>query len=197
MISTVDEHAVKELVDLVLEGSTEAGTFLVSLCGARLAKYVNLIAPDLSERQRENICEVAVERAVRGIDKYRPVQGSFDSWLRGYARYVVREERRRAWQEVSTDPAELPEVSPPPEETKTQTNPLADLLHSALLTLSETDQMIIRLRDYEDLPYSEIAELLNVQEPATRQRHARALKRLREVLVHQPEFQDILGESKQ
>src|SRR4051812_20744325 len=83
---------VEELVMLAKAGAPQAGPYLVSLCGARLARYVGLIASDLSEADRDEVCERAVERAVLRINAYDPALGSFDGWLRGFARVVAHEQ---------------------------------------------------------------------------------------------------------
>ena len=196
MITSVDNETVAELVRLIREGCEDAGPFLVSVCGARLSKYVNLLASDMSETDREAICEAAVERAVRQIDKFDPLLGTFDAWLRGYVRYVVME-RRQASREILTDPIDLPEPYSLSDSASGSMSRLAQPLTETLVSLPEADQMIIRLRDFEDLPYSEIAALLNVREAATRQRHLRALKRLRKALEARPEFNSLLNEERE
>jgi RNA polymerase sigma factor (sigma-70 family) len=182
--TAVDPENIAELVALAKEGSSEAGPYLVSLCGARLARYVSLINRSISPADLEAVCEQAIERAVQHIEDFDPNRASFDAWVRGFVRFVLLE-HHRAGQSVPTDPAELPAI--PPSESSSATSPLISPLKNALGNLAETDQMIIQLRTFEQLPYESIAELLNVQPAACRQRHARALGRLRREILANPE----------
>src|SRR5664280_1325442 len=91
-VSTAD---VDELVLLAQAGAEEAGPYLVSLCGARLAGYARHLAPELSEAERDEVCERAVELAVRRIDRFDRNRGSFESWVRGFVRFVAQERRHR------------------------------------------------------------------------------------------------------
>jgi DNA-directed RNA polymerase specialized sigma24 family protein len=61
-----------------------------------------------------------------------------------------------------------------------------------LALLSKTDQLMIRLRDYEDLSYDAIATLLEVEAAACRQRHSRALRRLRDLIEADKELAVLL-----
>ncbi len=51
----------------------------------------------------------------------------------------------------------------------------------ALHSLREADREIILLRDYEELPTSDIAAMLELTPDAIRQRHSRAVAKLGEV----------------
>lgn len=55
-------------------------------------------------------------------------------------------------------------------------------VRQALALLSEDDRELLLMRNYEDLPYAEIAALLDVTPAAARQRHGRALLRLSQLL---------------
>ena len=61
-------------------------------------------------------------------------------------------------------------------------NEAADMVSRALLQLSENDREILRLRFFEDLRTSEIAEILDVQPPSVSARLGRALEHLESAL---------------
>ena len=59
---------------------------------------------------------------------------------------------------------------------------LAARVRRALARLPETDREILLMRDFEDLPYDEIAYVLRIESAAARMRHGRALIRLGQIL---------------
>jgi RNA polymerase sigma factor (sigma-70 family) len=189
---TVD---IAELVERTKAGEVDAGPSLVSLCGARLAQYARLIAPHLSDADRDEVCERAVERAVEHIDLYNVGRGSFETWLRGFVRREVYELSRRTTSiAVATDQLErlaAPNAAGRPHEPGDRSELLRELaqkVHELMVSLSETDQLLIALRNYERLPYASIAQRLGTTESACRQRHLRAIARLRNIARDHPEF---------
>ncbi|MEV6623851.1 sigma-70 family RNA polymerase sigma factor [Amycolatopsis sp. NPDC051106] len=190
MINVVSAGDVQTLVDLAKAGVPEAGPYLVSLCGARLTHYASLIAPDLSAADREKVCEKAVELAVERITKFDGSRASFESWLRGFVRNVLRTQYR-AGREIPTDPLEMPEPRSEAGRPATQDS-LNRRINDLVTNLSQTDQLIIQLRHYEALTYDVIAELLEVNPTACRQRHARAIGRLRHLIQSDSELAILL-----
>jgi RNA polymerase sigma-70 factor (ECF subfamily) len=55
-------------------------------------------------------------------------------------------------------------------------------VHAALSDLAEADREILILRHLEELSYAECAAILHVTEAAAKQRHVRALRRIRRLL---------------
>ena len=58
----------------------------------------------------------------------------------------------------------------------------ARILARALDGLSEKLRAVVLLRDYDDLSYAEISEVLGIAEAAARKRHSRALNELRDAM---------------
>lgn len=194
---------IAELIERVKAGAPDAGPSLVSLCGARLAEYARLVAPQLSDADKDEICEYAVEHAVERIELYDVTRASFETWLRGFVRREIYELSRRTSSVVmATD--ELERLTSPiaanyPREPGATASGIGQervrKLHVLIVSLSETDQLLLALRDYELLPYASIAERLGASESACRQRHLRALSRLRKIARHHPEFADLWEET--
>src|SRR5690348_9340574 len=78
-----------EMLRAAREGNESVAAFIVSMYAPRLLGYAHTIAPEISDVDREMVCEQAVELACRKIDEYDPARGSFDGWLRGFVRYGV------------------------------------------------------------------------------------------------------------
>ncbi|MFO0921386.1 MAG: sigma-70 family RNA polymerase sigma factor [Pirellulales bacterium] len=98
----------------------------------------------------------------------------------GAAKRTVNREHH--WSDCSSDAiarAIVGQGSTPSQHLRTEE--LKTKLHQALGELSETDQEILLMRHFEGRAYSEIAELLELEEATLRQRFGRALLRLRDI----------------
>ncbi len=160
-------------------GKPHAAPFLISLYGPALAGYLRAIASDLSDTDRELIAERAIEAAVRKIDHYDPTQAPFAAWLRGFVRHEVLNWRRSTSRLDSLERVDMPSPDPPG-----QTDPPSEVMAAvtdAFRTLRSADQVIIALRDIEQLPSKEAAARLGITDAACRQRYARARQRLEAV----------------
>jgi RNA polymerase sigma factor (sigma-70 family) len=183
----------EELIQALISGDESAGVFLVSRFAPRILGYCSLIARDLAETDRELLCERAVEKAVDKIDRFDSSRGSFPAWLRGILRNELREWRRERpfVAEIQEGAVAAPSSEPAPDQ---EDLPVEEIVSDLVAKLAVTDQLIIRLRDLEGLPYGSIADALGVQEAACRQRHKRALSRLRD-LANSPQTKQPKGGS--
>ena len=83
-----------ELVRQLREGDEKAAAFLVSLLGSKLVGYARDIAGDLSDTDRLLICDIAVETAIRRIDRYDAERASLERWMRAFVRHAAMDWRR-------------------------------------------------------------------------------------------------------
>jgi RNA polymerase sigma-70 factor, ECF subfamily len=171
----------EELIQAAKAGQPHAGAFLVSLYGPRLLGYCRTIAPDLSDVDRELICEQAIEKACRKLDEYDEAKGSLAAWLRAFVRFGVLS-WRRSWGLRDSDHSfelgpharesdPLPELGP--------SDPRLVRLAVAVRALPKEHQLLIALRFWESLPTSEIAARLHISDAAVRQRLSRIVRQLR------------------
>ena len=169
------------------DGDENAGAFLVSLVAPSLHGYARGIASDLSDTDRERICEIALERAVRKIHRFDPGKGSLLRWLRTFVRHEAANWRRshHALDQLDENRASPEPGTQLPEERRRALIALSRAVES----LSPTDQLIIDLRDRQQLAYAEIASRVGATEEACRQRHLRALGRLKRKAEADPELQ--------
>lgn len=177
----MDGELEAELVAKARRGDASAAPFLVSCFGERLLGYARAHAPDLSDADREQIVELAVEAGIRAIDKYDPSKGSLEGWFRGQVRY-----RTLGWRRNHPLLTEIPDnqavASPEPAGNETAIK----ALRAALSRLSHDDQLILALRNTEQIAFAEIAQRLGLTEQAARQRHHRAVLRLRAAAATEP-----------
>jgi RNA polymerase sigma factor (sigma-70 family) len=186
------------LIQAARENAPYAGAFLVSLYGPKLAGYCRSIASDLSDTDREHAIALGIEHAVRRIETYEPARGSLLAWLRPFVRHAAQDWRRSNVQLSTYDQDDLAEIADPPAgeaETSARLTGAIAALTAALPRLSTADQVIIALRDYEMYSVQDIADILKISSEACRQRHHRALKRLRRALDDDTRTHHLTGET--
>lgn len=172
----------RELLDALRDGDGSMAPLAVSLYGRPLVKYLTVVYPWISEVDREMLCERAIEKAVVKIGGFNSDQGTWLSWMRAFVRHEVLDAVRRG---------ELSSVEFPPEYAAAGTLPaledssqgeLIEEIRRCMRSLSDADNVILSLRTIEGLDYATIARELEVDEAACRQRHRRALVRLKREL---------------
>lgn len=186
----MDDALDADLVAKARRGEPSAAPFLVSCYGERLLGYARAHAPDLSDADRERIVELAIEAGVRAMAQFDPAKGNLFSWFRTQVRYKTLQWRRSTPSTKSIDD----HVVQPMTETPLD-SPTASALRRAIDRLSRDDQIILALRSSERLDHGEIAQRLGISEPAARQRHSRALKRLRSEALTEPELSHMRTET--
>jgi RNA polymerase sigma factor (sigma-70 family) len=188
-----------QLINSLRDGDGSAAAFLVSRHTPRLLGYAAAVANDISETDRELICEHVVETAAAKIDDFDPTKGSFPGWLRGILRNEIKSWRRRYPATVELDEQAIAAPSDDDQPPSADEPDPSAVLSPLLEQLAASDLLMIRLRDLEELPYSVIAESLGAREDACRQRHRRALQRLallaaKESNPHTPDTEELRSE---
>jgi RNA polymerase sigma-70 factor (ECF subfamily) len=172
-----------DLVRRAKSGDDLAAPMLISVLGDRLLGFARSLGPGLSDPDREQIVELAVEAGVRAIEKFDPKRGTLYSWFRQQVRYQTLQWFRT---HPPTGPqiADIAEVSEPASSSWMDEPEVRDGLHAAIAQLSRDDRIILALRNVEGMAYSEIAQRLELNVDTTRQRHKRALQRLRNIAMN-------------
>lgn len=181
---------LEHLIDGIREGDESSGAFLVSLYGQRLLGYAHDIGSDLSEGDREIICERAVERAVRKIDLFDEKKGTFFAWLRTILRREVSNWRRSSarfeeWDDQKTSDGDKESAD---EDGDGEGLGKRIALGELLSLLPPEDQLILWARYGEQLPYAQLALRLNISEQACRQRCLRARSKARKLASSDPKW---------
>lgn len=138
----------------------------------------------------EDIAQQVFLRIWRNARRYQP-DAKFTTWLYTITRNLVFNETRRRGRkkEVSADEREesshhaiedRPEYRPDHELLQCE---LREAVDQAIAALPETQRMAVVLRRYEQLPYEDIATVLNLSVPAVKSLLFRARTTLRESLA--------------
>lgn len=186
-----------KLMSAVRDGEAWAGPALVTVLGPTLMAHAARVGNDLSSADQELAVENAIERGINKIDRYDPTKAGPGAWLRPFVTHAIADLRRD--RPTTTSAVDLDTVEEPPDPTdEPASHPEAQRLAWLIRELRETDQLILRLRDYERLSYAQIAERIgNVTPEACRVRHHRAVKRLAELARISGDFDALLTEEAQ
>lgn len=130
----------------------------------------------------EDVVQAAFVKAFTRLDQLED-QAKTRPWLLQIAyREAITIVRRR--RDVPTDPTEMPETTSddhgPDEQAIART--VADQISQALAQLPEDERMAVVLRDVEELPMREVAEVLEIGLSAAKMRVHRGRAELRRLL---------------
>ena len=178
-----DYELEEDLIRRAQAGELSVAPLLVSVFGDRLLGYARSHAPDLTDSDREQIVELAVEAGVRAMGNFDPAKGTPFSWFRQQIRY-----RTLDWRRTKPQMVEAPQDIGIPEGPSPEDESLRSSVQTALGKLSKNDRQILALRSAEQLAYEDIGHRLGIKPDTARQRHKRALAHLRAELVLVPEI---------
>lgn len=129
----------------------------------------------------DDITAQVFERALTGIDRYRPKRGPLAAWIFGIAHHVVsdhlRAQKRRRW--LSLDlVSDRASTAPQPEQIAVR-NEMREELLEAIARLSDRERDLIALKFGAKLTNRYIAELTGLSESNVGVILYRAVRRLR------------------
>lgn len=133
----------------------------------------------------EDITQIVFQRMLKYRHTYRD-EGNFTAWMYALARRCAADHFRRAQTiPYATDPASLgehPDEAPHAAQNATARDDHA-LLHAALAKLAPDDREVLLLSRFQDLPFAEIANILECSVGAAKVRAHRALRELRDIFL--------------
>jgi RNA polymerase sigma-70 factor (ECF subfamily) len=183
----------EELVAAFQRGDAAAFDELVGRWDRKIHGAIfRVVGPDEDTR---DLCQEAFLRAYRGLGTFKR-EARFSSWLYQIALNVCRDRlrRRRGRSAVSLDEIEeagnggLRTAAPSPLEL-VEARDLRHQVEDAMATLSAEEREVVILKQYQDLTFPEIAEVLEVPLSTVKTRLYRGLAQLR----HQLERQGVRG----
>ena len=170
-----------DMIKQLLRGDPQGAERLMTHYGP-LMKYV--IAPILPNAQdREECLSEAAMRVVEKITLYDPAKGSWTAWLTAVTRRTALNKLRSLQAQPNTEQItpQIPSPGPTPEENILQQERLLDL-HSAIASLSQSDQRLFYRKYYYLQSTAQIARESGLSERAVEGRLYRIKKRLRKLL---------------
>jgi RNA polymerase sigma-70 factor (ECF subfamily) len=167
-VQTTDEQLMLEFQ----RGSRDAFT---ELFGRYRERIYGFFRRRLDHAARaEELAQETFLAVLRAVGRYEP-RALFRTWLYGIAMNLLMAERRKAGREQPQS-----EAADPPAAENTEA---ALAVRQAVARLDADDREVLLLREYEQLSYAEIAELLAVPVGTVRSRLFRARMALKELLI--------------
>jgi RNA polymerase sigma-70 factor (ECF subfamily) len=197
----LDADPDAELVAGALGGDQAAFAELVRRYQDRLFGLVRGYTRSAAEI--EDIVQETFLKAYSKLDSYR-AESSFSTWLCRIAVNTALDQLKRRGRSPVVDGSgsewSLEEPSeatpgPPPPDARLERAELRAITEAVLDTLPEPFRSVLVLREFEELSYLEIAELLDISIGTVESRLFRARARFKEALAQaQPElFRDLSG----
>lgn len=189
-LSRQDDNLTPDDIQRVRERQPDALNAFFERYFNRAYGYVCRLVRDPDEAQ--DITQVAfmkIHRAVHTLDPNRDPT----SWIFAVVSNTVRDYwRSKRYKQSRLDrPIEKTVIADNlTAEDDQNARDAARILSRALEELSEKLRAVVVLRDYEDLSYAEIAQVLGIAEAAARKRHSRALTELREAVERANRIED-------
>ena len=181
----------REIIEKVRAGDTNAFGLLVEKYQTKV--YNLALRMCGNEDDAFDLAQDAFVRAWRGLDSFQ-FEAAFSTWLFRLTSNLcldfLRAKKRRAAvsltmsgeDEEGETQLDLPDPGKTPEEAAIAAEDRA-LLTQALNSLPADQRQIIVLRAINDLSYTQIAEILNIQEGTVKSRLSRARTQLRNKLL--------------
>lgn len=181
-----------EEFSVVLEGGVATAEQVLGLVQRRIPRAATLALTFVAkgycwgQAATDEVGDAVAEEIFERRAVYDPERGDVDGWLFGIACNEARSWVRKKinWINISERVAFelrcLRDDKWDPEALKSlATEQKVDQAREALALLSEPDREIIFLRARDGLTFEEIATRLKISSPTARQRHGRAVERLR------------------
>lgn len=179
----------EELVEACLAGEVSAFDVLVSRWDRKIQGAIYRVLG--SEEEALDLCQEAFLKAYRGLGSFKK-EARFSSWLYQIALNLCRDRlrRRRGRTIVSLD--ELSEAEPalgglarPSALDLVENRDMCRAVAAAVAALPEEQREVIVLKEYQELTFLEIAEVLDVPMSTVKTRLYRGLGQLRQMLERQ------------
>ncbi len=188
------------LVALASQGDEDAFAQLVELHQAKVYSLTYRLTSSVDDAME--LTQETFFNAWRGLPNFHG-ESRFSTWLYRLATnatidFLRKEKKRRALNVVSiSDDEEDGRVKEIPDQRFTpqgeaERKELQELVRQGLRQLSDDHRQVLVLRELNGLSYSEIAQILQVEEGTVKSRIARARMALKKVLEQGGNFSNIL-----
>jgi RNA polymerase sigma-70 factor, ECF subfamily len=182
MSSSESDQPEIEWMRRIREGDMEAFKLLVETHQSRIVGTISKMLG--SDVEAEDLAQQVFIRVWRSAPRYKPT-AKFTTWLFRITRNLVFNEMRRKRHFVDqtddlVEPVERKERGPDQVLLEEE---LQMAIQEAISKLPEAQRLAIVLRRYEELPYEEIAKVMDTTVPAVKSILFRARAELRERLA--------------
>ncbi|GAB6929977.1 sigma-70 family RNA polymerase sigma factor [Paenibacillus sp. JCM 10914] len=189
-----------QLIQEIKQGNTELYSELMRRYQRKILAFVyHMLKSSHMELMAEDICSETFYKAFRSLHSFREVDASFSTWLYTIARNTVLSELRK--QRSGTLPLDESGVVPiaPQDVAPEQAILRSERVHmvrEAINNLPEKQRSALILREYDQLDYQEIADILGQSVSSVKSLLFRArgsVKLQLEPYMYEPVIEDLRG----
>lgn len=155
-----DSQIIREIKD----GNVELYSELMNRYQRRIMAFIyHMLKSAKLESLAEDLCSETFYKAYKSLHTFREVDATFSTWLYTIARNTVLSELRKhkatyvSIEEVNIEPIVSDDATP---EQQLLLNERMEMVRNAIDKLPEKQRAAILLREYEQLDYQEIANIL-------------------------------------
>ena len=185
----MQDEADEDLMVQYQRGEVRAFEILLSRHRRPVYNFILRFVGD--KETAEDLLQEAFLRVIKGADAYKR-QAKFTTWLYTIARNLCVDQSRRrkhrkhasldAPMSSSEDSNTLLDVIPSSEmasDRKTVNKDLHERMHRAIAALGEDQREVFLMREFLDMPFKDIADVVGVPENTVKSRMRYALEKLR------------------
>ncbi|WP_128894428.1 RNA polymerase sigma factor [Longirhabdus pacifica] len=155
-----DSQIIREIKD----GNAECFEELIHRYERKILSFIyHMLKSSQLDHLAEDLCQETFYKAFRSLKTFREVEASFSTWLYTIARNTVLSElRKHKSVQVSIDESGVVPEAPADRlpESETLRNEKVALVRHAINNLPEKQRSALILREYDQLEYVEIANIL-------------------------------------
>lgn len=155
-----DSQLIREIKD----GNVELYSELMGRYQRRIMAYIyNMLKSANLQNIAEDLCSETFYKAYRSLHSFRELDAAFSTWLYTIARNTVLSELRKqkatlvSIEDVNLEPIVSNDNTP---EEQLMLNERSQMVRNAIDKLPDKQRSALVLREYEQLDYQEIANLL-------------------------------------
>ncbi|AOZ91333.1 RNA polymerase sigma factor [Paenibacillus crassostreae] len=153
-----------QMIREIKEGNVELFSVLMRRYQRKILAFVfHMLKSSNQENMAEDLCSETFYKAYRSLDTFREVEATFSTWLYTIARNTVLSELRKHRNvNIPLDEGGVIPIAPSevaPEQTILR-NEKVNMVRNAINNLPEKQRSAIILREYDQLDYQEIAEIM-------------------------------------
>jgi RNA polymerase sigma-70 factor (ECF subfamily) len=202
MVNNPEDAQLDKMLAKIGRGDLSAAPDLFARFQPRLHRMIRVRLDDrLSSRvdPSDVAQEVFLQASTQIVDYAQNPALPFYPWLRQLAlhrlnalhRQHLYTDKRSVYRELSPQLSDSSTLQLAEQVAASDTGPLKHLIREelrrcvrqALAQLPESDREVLILRHLEGLNYADCAAVLQISEPAARQRHVRAVRRIHRLMV--------------
>ncbi len=170
--------AAAQILAIAERGDRGAFTLLFARFAPKIKAF--LIRRGVAPLAAEELTQEAMLLVWRKAGRFNPDRGTGEAWIFTIARNLAIDSRRRDHGQSSVDLDQVPEMSEPARsELDLMEAQEANLVRTAIGSLSSEQLAVVRLSFFDDRPHGEIAEQLGLPLGTVKSRLRLAMKHLR------------------